>query len=38
MITRITLDVDSGWLNFILEAHLLAEGDEVFTIVSSEEL
>jgi hypothetical protein len=38
MITRITLDVDSGWLDYILDGHLLAEGDEVFTIVSSEEL
>jgi hypothetical protein len=38
MTTRITLDVDSGWLGYILDGHLMAEGDEVFDIVSSEEL
>ena len=35
MSTRITLDVDEGWLQFILDAHLLVEGDELFEIVSS---
>ena len=38
MITRITLDVDQGWLKFISDAWELVEGDEVFEIISHEEV
>ena len=36
IITRITLDVDQGWLKFISDAWELVEGDEVFNIISHE--